>query len=174
MPRCKHCKDRFEPKSFNMKYCMLKDECIKACMLSLKEQRQKQWNKEKKARKEKLKTKGDYLKEVQTVFNTYIRKRDNGLNCISCQKPPLKKNAGHYRSVGSCPELRFEEMNVHLQCEHCNTYLHANLIEYRKHLINKIGLKNVEWIEGNHEPKRYTKEQLIELKEIYKQKIKEL
>jgi len=174
MPRCKHCKDRFEPKSFNMKYCMLKDECIKACMLSLKEQRQKQWNKEKKARKERLKTKGDYLKEVQIVFNTYIRKRDNGLNCISCQKPPLKKNAGHYRSVGSCPELRFEEMNVHLQCEHCNTYLHANLIEYRKHLINKIGLKNVEWIEGNHEPKRYTKEQLIELKEIYKQKIKEL
>jgi len=153
---------------------MLKDDCIKAFMVSLKEQRKKDWNKEKKERKERLKTKGDYLKEVQTIFNRYIRERDKGLNCISCQKKPLKKNAGHYRSVGSCPELRFEELNVHLQCEHCNTYLHANLIEYRKHLINKIGLDKVEWIEGNHEPKRYTTQQLIELKEYYNKKIKEL
>lgn len=88
-------------------------------------------------------------------------------------KESKKENAGHYRSVGSCPELRFEPLNVHLQCEYCNTYLHANLINYRINLIKKIGIKKVEWIEGKHDPKRYTKEQLIDLKEYYKNKIKE-
>ena len=98
--------------------------------------------------------------------------RDAGSNCISCGKKCKKENAGHYRSVGSCPELRFEPLNVHLQCEYCNTYLHGNLINYRINLIKKIGVEKVEWIESNHDPKRYTKEQIEELKNIYKTKIK--
>jgi len=175
MPRCKNCKEKFEATYFNEKYCK-KDDCKTVEVQKLLEKKRKQdkknWNKEKKVRKEKLKTKSDYLKEVQTVFNKYIRERDKGLNCISCQKPPLKKNAGHYRSVGSCPELRFEELNCHLQCEHCNTYLHANLIEYRKHLITKIGIDKVEWLENSHEPKRYTVNELKDLKEYYKNKLK--
>jgi len=177
MPRCKNCKDKFNAKVFNQKFC-LKDECIKISidlmLKKVRENKKKEWNKEKKERKERLKTKGDYLKEVQTVFNKWIRLRDNGLNCISCKKKCKKENAGHYRSVGSSPELRFEPLNVHLQCEYCNTYLHGNLINYRINLIKKIGIKNVEWLESNHNVKRYNIDDLIKLKEYYKKKIKEL
>ena len=124
--------------------------------------------------KEKLKTKGDYAKEAQTAFNAWIRERDTGKVCISCQKPPKKKNAGHYRSVGAMAQLRFEPLNVHLQCEHCNTHLSSNAIEYRINLVKKIGVDKVEWLEGPHEPKRYRKEDYIEIKRIYKQKLKQL
>tara|TARA_R110002167_G_scaffold106599_6_gene273246 strand:+ start:5408 stop:5830 length:423 start_codon:yes stop_codon:yes gene_type:complete len=140
----------------------------------MRKQKIKDINKDVKERKEKLKTTSDYLKEVQVIFNKWIRLRDAGDVCISCQKTAKKENAGHYRSVGSCPNLRFEPLNVHLQCEYCNTYQHGNLIPYRQNLIKKIGISSVEWLESNHEPKHYSKSDLIELKEKYRKLIKEL
>ncbi len=176
--RCKNCKEKFEPKAFNQKYC-LKEECtnigIKIILEKAKAKKKKDWNKEKKVIKERLKSTADYVKELQTIFNKYIRLRDTGLPCISCNKYNIKKkNAGHYRSAGGNPELRFEELNVHLQCEYCNTYLHGNLIDYRINLITRIGLDKVEWLESKHIPKKYTKNELIEMKELYRNKIKEL
>ena len=81
-------------------------------------------------------------------------------------------NAGHYRSVGSCPELRFNEENCFLQCEHCNSYLSGNIIEYRKRLADKMGAYKVEWIEGKHEPLKLTIDEIIKLISVYKEKIK--
>jgi hypothetical protein len=85
--RCKNCKDKFEPIRFNHKYC-LKDECIKAFVEEVKV---KQWKETKTRMKNDLKTLQDWLKETQTIFNKYIRLRDNGLTCVSCQLPPKKK-----------------------------------------------------------------------------------
>jgi len=124
--------------------------------------------------KEKLKSRSDYAKEAQAAFNAYIRERDKDQVCISCQQPPKKKNAGHYRSVGAAPELRFEPLNCHLQCEHCNTYLSSNAIEYRINLIKKIGEDQVLWMEGPHEPKKYTIDELKQIKAEYKAKLKAL
>ncbi len=174
MPKCKTCKEVFEPKYFNQKYCMDKNACIKSFNDFVKEKQRKAWNKEKKTRKEALKTNSDYVKELQVVFNKFIRLRDKGLNCISCGKPAKKENAGHYRSRGGNPELAIEELNCHLQCEYCNTFLHGNLIDYRINLITKIGLEKVEWLEGKHEPKKHTIDELKGLKELYKLKIKQL
>ena len=126
-------------------------------------------------RKLALKSRSDWLRDAQIIFNRFIRMRDDGLNCISCAKPMHKKvNAGHYLSVGSHPELRFNELNCHAQCEHCNSWLSGNAIEYRKNLIQKIGVDLVEWLESKHEPKKYTIEQIKELILTYKQKIKAL
>ena len=176
--RCKHCKEKFEVKKFNQKFCKGNTDCLTAEAMFLLSQKkkadEKKWKQEKKILKEKIKTRSDYMNELQVVFNKYIRQRDKGNNCISCGKKCKKENAGHYRSVGGNPELRFNELNCHLQCEYCNTYLHGNYIDYRINLIKKIGLKNVEWLEGKHEPKKYTIEELKELKEHYKQKTKEL
>jgi hypothetical protein len=174
MARCKTCKDKFETKVFLQKNCLKKDECIKAELKLKKQAAKKKWNKEKKQRKEELKTLSDHIKELQVIFNQWIRLRDKGNNCISCNKPSKKENAGHYRSAGGNPELRFEPLNVHLQCEYCNTYLHGNLIDYRINLIKKIGLEKVEWLEGYHEPKNYTIDQIKGLKVLYKLKIKNL
>jgi len=177
MKKCKICKKEFTPTNSTAQMV-----CSFQCAISYKDKLKKKKEAEKSREvrksvrelKNKLKTTSDYLKETQTVFNKWIRLRDEGLNCISCNKPPKKKNAGHYRSVGSSPELRFEPLNVHLQCEYCNTYQHGNLIEYRKSLIKRIGVKEVEWLEGHHEPKHYSKPELIIMKEEYKELIRKL
>lgn len=125
-------------------------------------------------RKEELRPRSWYLKECQKWFNKFIRLRDAGESCISCGRSTGSKiNAGHYRSVGSCPELRFDELNCHLQCEHCNSYKSGNIEHYRPALIRKVGAEKVEWIEGPHEPKKYTIDDLKELIAKYKKKCKE-
>lgn len=135
-----------------------------------------------KARKEALKPRSNHVKQAQQWFNRFIRMRDAGCHCISCDKPFQFSfyirgqlfDAGHYRSVGSCPELRFEELNVHLQCVHCNRDLSGNVVEYRKRLLIKIGEKNLEWLEGPHEAKHYTIDDLKEITARYKAKCKQL
>jgi hypothetical protein len=118
--------------------------------------------------KEKLKTRSDWLRECQQAFNRYIRARDHGKPCISCGRSTgAKVNAGHYLTVGAHPELRFEPLNCHLQCEHCNCYLSGNLIRYRQKLIEVIGQDMVDWLEGPHEAKKYTIDDLKAIKAKY-------
>jgi hypothetical protein len=177
--KCKNCKDKFDPKKFNWKWCD-KEECNNVGVSETLEKARKQISQKKRLEKAKAKenllTHKDYLKLLQTAFNAYIRKRDKDLPCISCGKNDNSKqyHAGHYRSVGSCPELRFEELNVHKQCAKCNNYLHGNLIKYRIELIDKIGLKNVEWLEFNHKPNKLSMPEIKELIQEYKIKIKNI
>nr|WP_232367586.1 recombination protein NinG [Alteromonas pelagimontana] len=120
-------------------------------------------------KKQALKTKSEHLKECQVAFNRFIRLRDEGEPCISCGRYHQGQyHAGHYRSVGSAPELRFEELNCHLQCTPCNNHLSGNLIKYRVNLIKKLGIEKVEWLEGNHPPKHYQVSEIIELKAHYR------
>lgn len=112
---------------------------------------------------------------AQAAFNAYIRFRDSELCCISCGRHHTGQyHAGHYRSRGAHPELRFEELNCHKQCSPCNNHLSGNISNYRPALIDKIGVDNVEWIEGPHEPKKYTCTELKEIELLYKRKLKEI
>ena len=118
--------------------------------------------------KARIKTRGQWMKEAQTAFNRYIRVRDSGHPCISCGRHHEGQwHAGHYMPTSTRPELRFDEMNVHLQCAPCNTYLSGNLIQYRKGLTKKIGIAMVEWLEGLHEAKHYSIDDLREIKSNY-------
>ena len=176
MATCKNkdCKKKFDKIRANQVVCSY--PCASAYTKQLREKKEKQhWNAKKKLLKEKLKSYSDHLKEVQVVFNQFIRLRDEKLPCISCQRFHEKQyHAGHYKSVGSSPELRFNPLNVHKQCAYCNTYLHGNLIEYRKNLINKIGLEEVYNLDRNKKARKYCIPELIEMKVIYKDKIKAL
>lgn len=129
-----------------------------------------------KARKEKLKSRADHLKDTQTAFNAWIRERDAGQPCISCgTTADVQYCAGHYRTTAAAPELRFEPLNVHLQCNrNCNMGKSGNLLGYRPRLIEKIGLAAVEWLEGPHEPKKYTIEELKALTAHYRKLTREL
>ena len=84
------------------------------------------------------------------------------------------KQADPNRSVGACPELRFCELNVHKQCSACNNHKSGNIVEYRINLVKKIGVEQVEWLEGSHEPKKYTIEQIKSIQTEYKNKLREL
>jgi hypothetical protein len=171
MPRCRNCKDKFEPIRFNHKFC-LKDKCIKAFV---EEAKAAQWKKTKVKLKNDLKTTTDWLKEAQKVFNTFIRLRDDGLNCISCDKPPKKKNCGHYFSQGGHANVRFDEDNCHLQCEHCNTFLSGNLLNYQIGIEKRIGAQRLIELQGRaHEIRKYTPDELKEIIKKYKKKCSEL
>ncbi len=90
---------------------------------------------------------------AQKYFNKFIRERDKDDRCISCQKGAIQ-NAGHYLSQGHHSALRYHEMNCNGQCIRCNMYLSGNLIPYRTHLVEKIGVENVEMLE-NYPKKAY-------------------
>lgn len=127
-----------------------------------------------KRRKDQAKPRSKWLQEAQTAFNAWIRARDAGLGCISCGTHMGKANAGHYLSTAARPELRFDPLNVHLQCERCNTYLRGNLIQYRGTLIQRIGLAALESLEGPHSPKKYTVEDLRAIRDDYRSRLKEI
>ena len=169
--RCKNCKNKFTPIRFNMKYCT-EIECLKAFSEEIK---QKTWKETKTRMKTELKTNQDWLKEAQTIFNKFIRLRDNGLWCISCGLPPKKKNAGHYFSSGGHSNVRFDEDNVHLQCEACNTYLSGNLLNYQIGIEKRIGVAKLIELQGKaHLEKRWSVEELKEIIRIYKNKVNQL
>lgn len=131
--------------------------------------------KEIKVRKEKLKSRADHLKDTQIAFNAWVRERDAELPCISCGRHHQGKyDAGHYRTVGSNPALRFEPLNCHKQCSPCNTQLSGDIVNYRINLVQKIGAEAVAWIEGPHEPKKYTVEELRAMTADYRAKTREL
>lgn len=119
--------------------------------------------------------------KAQLVFNAYIRERDseNGyFQCISCKefKPISSMHAGHFYNVGHYDSLRYEEDNCHGQCNHCNTFLHGNLIEYRDNLFFKIGAKRFDDLKikaGLYKRNGYkfSRSELVEIIAFYKQKI---
>lgn len=131
--------------------------------------------KELRAAKERVKPKGQYMREAQAAFNAWVRERDAKLPCISCGRHHQGKyDAGHYRTVGSNPALRFEPLNCAKQCVPCNQHKSGDIVNYRIELVKRIGAELVEWLEGPHEPKRYTIEDLKAITAEYRAKTREL
>jgi len=177
LKKCRQCKKEFTP--FKTTQVVCSQACAKAYG---KKQTTKQLNadtrREKKQTREKLlalKPKSYWLQKAQFQFNKYIRLRDGNNPCISCDRHHTGQyHAGHYRSVGSAPHLRFDERNCHRQCSVCNNHLSGNQIEYRKGLIRILGEGGVAELEGDHSPKHYTIEEIKQIERHYKEKIKGL
>jgi hypothetical protein len=178
--KCKACSNLY------VKTRPLQSVCSIPCSLKIAREKTQKTIKEKdrqdkKAVREKLdamKTKPELLKLAQTCFNAFIRARDADKPCICCGKPlntgPNSLDAGHYRSVGSAPHLRFVENNVHGQTKYCNNHLGGNHVEYRKGLIERIGLEAVEALEADQTPRKYTHDELRDLAATYRAKLREL
>lgn len=170
MSKCKICRSEFQKRSITHKTCS--PECAEELVQREKIARQR---KESREQRERLKSRSEWLKEAQTWVNRYIRLRDENEPCISCGRHHQGQyHAGHYLSTGARPELRFTEINIHKQCSVCNNHLSGNLVLYRASLIKKIGLEQVEWLEGPHEPKKHTIDDLKEIIKLYKLKCKEV
>ena len=169
---CKICSKQFNPIS------SLAKACSPACAVQYaKKVRADKQAKADKIHLEEMKTLPQLRKECQQVFNKFIRLRDWGQPCISCGTPHTGAansfDAGHYRSVGSSPEVRFDPRNVSGQCKKCNRY-GFDSASYRAELVRRIGLDEVEALEADRTPKHYTKEQIRALTIHYKQRCKEL
>jgi len=189
MPKCKICKTKFEPRFFLQKACF-DPVCLAAW--SAKD-REVKADKKHKVKKKALKDNDKKIRmpAAQKSFNAWVRYRDRALPCISCLRTNEQVSGssswvvggawdcGHFLTRGAFPELRFEELNAHKQCKSCNggSDKYAKKTQsvrdgYRINLIKKIGLDKVEWLEGKHEPKKYTCEDLKAIESRYKQKLK--
>lgn len=171
---CKICKEKFEPI-----YSSVQLVCSPKCGYEYaKRQKSKAWKKEKKELKESLKTWMDYYQEALKVFNAYIRARDKNEPCISCDKPSgtFRLTSGHFYPQGQYKAVALDEDNANGQCWYnCNKNKSGNLQEYRPRLIKKIGIERVEALDRKrNDTVKYSIPELIELKEYYKTKIKEL
>jgi hypothetical protein len=182
--KCKNpaCGDSFVPQRLGQAVCGYK------CGLAIKDVNQEKAGKalaqvgrrEIQVRKEKLKSRGDHMREAQQAFNAYIRARDQaaGHLCISSGKPldwsGNAVDAGHYRSVGSAPHLRFDERNCHAQSKQDNRFLSGNAVDYRIGLIARIGQEAVDALESDQSVRKYTTDDLKAIKAEYRAKTREL
>ena len=175
--QCRVCKVEFTPVR------CLQNVCSPACAQKAAEisrakkerQREKYERRMIKESLEKLKPLSYWADKTQKQVNAYIRARDEGQPCISCGRHHQGKvNAGHYRSRGAMPALRYHHDNIHLQCEPCNTSKSGNQLEYRIRLIQKIGIERVEWLEGPHESPHWKKDDYLRIEAEHKRLLKEL
>lgn len=174
--KCRYCGEYFQVEEMAVKaplgYFCTYTHAVTHAMKKSKKERVKKERKELTKRKQALKTKSDWMKEAQQAFNRYIRARDRRKGCVSCGSPFQIKyggsyDAGHYRSRGAAGHLRFHLLNCWGQCVRCNRDLSGNAVEYRKELVNRIGVERVESIEYCNNVKSFTIEYLQRLKKIF-------
>lgn len=186
--KCSNDKGFFRPEEGTpdyVKWCS--ESCKKAIIAKAlakeQEKRKRAQERAKKVQKKKDKTRLNELKpishwltETQKVFNEFIKFKQAGQPCISCGTTRnIQYCAGHYRTRGAAGHLRFDERNVHRQCnKRCNLELSGNIANYRPRLIEKIGLEAVEALENDNKPKSWTREELEEIRKVYRAKCKEL
>ena len=175
--KCRVCRETYTPRK------PLQIVCSPSCGLMHAAQKRERERKalakiERKAireAKEKIKPRAAYMKETQSAFNAWVRARDADQPCISCGRHHQGKyDAGHFRSVGSNPALRFEPLNCHKQCVPCNRHKSGNAIEYRINLVARIGADKVAWLEGPHAAKHYSIEELQAIKAKYRALVRDL
>lgn len=179
MTICRICRQPFTKKSPMAPPVCHEYECRVA--YATKQAEKSRLAREKKARqsirerKEKAKRRADWIREAQQACNEWIRERDRDLPCISCGRYHEGQwHAGHYLSTGARPGLRFNPRNIWKQCQPCNAHLSGNLINYRINLIARIGLEAVERLESDHEQKKWTIDQLREIRDNYRADLKRL
>lgn len=175
LSRCKACRTPFEKRS------MAHIACTPKCALSLAAAaREKKAKADYQRRKEAIKTRSDHIKAAQVAFNAFVRARDAGKSCICCSTPLQAVavgggfDCGHYRSVGSAPHLRFDERNAHGQTKQCNRYGAGRAVDYRLGLIARIGQEQVDALEADQAPRKWSIEELIAIKAEYRAKLKAL
>lgn len=131
-------------------------------------------------RRQKLKTRSDWMREAQAAWNFYVRWRDFGLPCPSCGDPMQNQKRGgmidcsHYRSVGSSPGTRFNLHNAAAACVKCNRYLGGNVAALRVGLIARIGLAKVEAVEADNRVRKFDIPYLMRIKKIFTRKAKRI
>ncbi len=82
--------------------------------------------------------------KAQTVFNAWIRERDQNLPCINCGNYRTLQ-AGHFFPTSTHSYLRFHEHNTNGECLQCNYYnSQSHAYGYAVNLEKKIGKEDFE------------------------------
>ncbi len=120
---------------------------------------------------------------IQNTVNTcheYIRLRDKEKPCISCGQPWHSDfHAGHFYKAELYSTLKFDETNISGQCPKCNNFNDGNESGYRVGLIKRyskgfLDLLDSKALLDKKTPFKWDRNKLNEIRNYYKQKIKEL
>lgn len=180
--RCKICREQFAPNPPWLRHCSPDCGAALAVQLLAKQKAKSQRSERAtdKVKREGMKTYPQLIKDVQRAFNQSVRLRDQlaGFPCISSGRPlDWSGNAtdcGHYRSTGSAPHLRFNFDNAHAQSKHDNQYKAGNAVDYRIGLIARIGLERVEALESDNTLRKWSRDELLAMKEDFQRLVREL
>jgi len=188
--KCKECGTKFQPRGSFDKVCESMDCKLAFGLKVAAKSKAKRERAERiqqqvdrkiiRMKKDDLKTRREWMVDAQRAFNAFIRLRDQlkGYACISSGRPldwsGNGVDAGHYRSVGSAPHLRFNEDNCHAQSKKDNRYGAGCAVDYRIGLIARIGIKRVEALEADQRPRKWSIEELKQITTTYKQRLRDL
>ena len=180
---CRVCKTVFQPHKIMQTVCG--PEC------AIKQAQAKRAKAERIAKAEDRKTvkaklldmepKSYWWKIAKRWFHLWVRTRDEGKECISCDTILINTgkvggdyDAGHRRSVGSAKHLEFDERNVHGQCKYCNDRLAGNPDGYNAKLPSRIGQEVYDSLMADQAPRNLTSDDYKKIADRYKQLLKEL
>lgn len=179
MSKCKICRAEFVRRSMSHKCCSA--EC--AATWVAKENARKEARKARDERRQdaaarlNIKPMRYWLDKTQRDVNEYVRWRDHGLGCISCDKPATwggQWHGSHFRSVGASPATRFNLWGINKACSQCNTHLSGNIANYRPRLIEKIGEDRYLWLMAQNGRAGYTRDYLERLGRVMRKKTRRL
>lgn len=162
---CKMCKTKFTPTQ------PLQMVCGHRCALDYSRGRiESSKKKERKEAKEKLKTKSEYLKDLQIVVNEIVKYIDWGVPCISSGRPTHQsRNSGHMFGVQAYPALRFNLFNIHNQSIVDNQHKGGRPIEYMDGLRAMYGQDYLDYVMSLRETYKRLSLSIPELKEKIKE-----
>ena len=181
--RCKSCRKQCEP--FNSLNAFCDADCAISYLNGNTGKKLIEKVKRKKFREKKKEVKGlsHWSRVTQTVVNKYVRLRDRNLPCISCGKwdHELKEavrkgkwDAGHYKTVGSHPEIRFDTKNINKQCLNCNGFNAGNIPGQERGIEARYGQERLDWLNGPHKLKHYSIDDLERIRKIFSKKTRRL
>jgi len=135
-----------------------------------------------KAEKKHKETKGIQSSLVNTKVQVHnmIHLRDKGKPCISCGMQWKEDfDAGHCYAVNNYRSIRFEFLNIHLQCRFCNRMQDGKHDDYILRLPARIGEKDFEKLQKMAKldkmfNKHWTLHELAEIRKEAKAIIKRL
>ncbi len=122
----------------------------------------------------------EHLNKTKLIVHEMVRLRDKGKPCISCNTPYLSNfQAGHCFAAGKYNSIKFDFDNINGQCEKCNLFLNGNETNYLLNLPKRIGKEKYQELiikAGIDQKilKKWTREELAEIRKAAKEIIKEL
>lgn len=182
--KCKQCGQPFTPFRSFQKTCMETDCLVKQGRVLAEKRTQQAKREEDRAHREKVRKNKPlswHINRTRTTCHDYIKARDFGLPCICCGEPidwygdKRQINAGHWKTQGSSGSVRFNEDNIFAQRAYCNGNQAGNQSAMELGMVERIGAERVEAVrKAAVIIKNWTREELDEIHEYYRAKLKEL
>lgn len=180
--RCLHCRE-YHPADSVLRlpagsFCSLQ-HAVDYGRAKAQKAREKAQIKDRQVQKAKVKE-GDIRhqhKLTQSTVNRLCLLLDLGKPCISCGRPDQGgrlRNAGHFKSRGANSALRYDLLNLHGQCTHCNLYNSGAVEGYRQGLLERYGSAILDYLDTAPRVRAWTAPELIQMRSEIAEEIRQL